>query len=177
MRDDSQELARGAAANHGLGTTTATTQVGSQRLPLVEKMGFSLGDAACNIFFQTWIAFGTIFYTDVVQLLAGSVALMFLVTKVWDALVDPVVGMIADRTETRWGKFRPYLVCGAIPFGILGVLAFTTPDLGTMGRLVYAYVTYALLMTVYSVVIPIMNRISAEDSRSYWTMADMSCDG
>ena len=118
----------------------------------MEKVGFSLGDAACNIFFQTWIIFSTIFYTDVFGLAAESVALMFLITKIWDAVVDPVVGMIADRTETRWGKFRPYLLWFAIPFGILGVLAFTTPDFGPTGRLIYAYVTYTLLMMVYSIV-------------------------
>jgi hypothetical protein len=81
---------------------------------------------------------------------AESVALMFLTTKIWDAAVDPVVGLIADRTETRWGKFRPYLLWFALPFGILGVLAFTTPGFGPTGRLVYAYATYTLLMMVYS---------------------------
>ncbi len=124
----------------------------SRRLSLVEKAGFGLGDAACNIFFQTWVIFSTIFYTDVVGLAAESVALMFLITKIWDAAVDPVVGMIADRTETRWGKFRPYLLWFAIPFGILGVLAFTTPHYSATGRLIYAYATYALLMTAYSIV-------------------------
>lgn len=121
-------------------------------LSFVEKAGFSLGDAACNIFFQTWIIFSTIFYTDVFGLAAESVALMFLITKIWDAAVDPVVGLIADRTETRWGKFRPYLLWFALPFGILGVLAFTTPGFGPTGRLVYAYATYTLLMMVYSIV-------------------------
>ncbi len=124
----------------------------SRRLSLVEKVGFSLGDAACNIFFQTWIIFSTIFYTDVFGLAAESVAVMFLVTKIWDAAVDPVVGMIADRTETRWGKFRPYLLWFAIPFGILGVLSFTTPHFGTTGRLIYAYATYTALMMAYSIV-------------------------
>ena len=127
-------------------------QDGIAPLSLVEKVGFSLGDAACNIFFQTWIIFSTIFYTDVFGLAAESVAVMFLITKIWDAVVDPVVGMIADRTETRWGKFRPYLLWFAIPFGILGVLAFTTPAFGTTGRLVYAYATYTLLMMAYSIV-------------------------
>ncbi len=124
----------------------------SRELSLVEKAGFSLGDAACNIFFQTWIIFSTIFYTDVFGLAAESVAVMFLITKIWDAAVDPIVGMIADRTETRWGKFRPYLLWFAIPFGILGVLSFTTPHFGTTGRLIYAYATYTALMMAYSIV-------------------------
>lgn len=128
------------------------TQAGSKRLSFVEKAGFSLGDAACNIFFQTWIIFSTIFYTDVFGLAAESVALMFLITKVWDAVMDPVVGMVADRTDTRWGKFRPFLLWFAIPFGILGVLSFTTPNFGGTGRLIYAYATYTLLMMVYSIV-------------------------
>ncbi len=125
---------------------------GSGRLSFVEKVGFSLGDAACNIFFQTWIIFSSIFYTDVFGLTAGSVALMFLITKVWDAVMDPVVGMVADRTDTRWGKFRPYLLWFAIPFGALGVAAFTTPQFGASGRLIYAYLTYTLLMMAYSIV-------------------------
>jgi glycoside/pentoside/hexuronide:cation symporter, GPH family len=134
------------------GAPAAAVQTGSRGLSFVEKAGFSLGDAACNIFFQTWVIFSTIFYTDVFGLAAESVALMFLVTKIWDAAVDPVVGMIADRTDTRWGKFRPYLLWFAVPFGILGVLAFTTPHLGATGRLVYAYVTYTFLMMAYSIV-------------------------
>jgi glycoside/pentoside/hexuronide:cation symporter, GPH family len=124
----------------------------SQKLSIVEKVGFSLGDASCNIFFQTWILFSTIFYTDVFGLSAKSVALMFLITKIWDAAMDPIVGMIADRTETRWGKFRPFLLWFALPFGILGVLSFTTPDFSIAGRLVYAYITYTLIMMAYSIV-------------------------
>jgi glycoside/pentoside/hexuronide:cation symporter, GPH family len=152
MQDESHERAAGGTADYDLGKAAAT-QVGSQKLSIVEKVGFSLGDAACNIFFQTWILFSTIFYTDVFRLSAKSVALMFLVTKVWDAIMDPVVGVFADRTETRWGKFRPFMLWFAIPFGILGVLAFTTPtSFGTTGRLIYAYVTYALVMMVYSIV-------------------------
>jgi glycoside/pentoside/hexuronide:cation symporter, GPH family len=144
MQNESRQVERGSAALGDLGS--------GQRLSVVEKVGFSLGDAACNIYFQTWIIFSTIFYTDVFGLAAESVALMFLVTKVWDAVFDPVVGMVADRTETRWGKFRPYLLWFAVPFGILGALAFTTPATGATGRLVYAYATYTLLMMAYSIV-------------------------
>jgi GPH family glycoside/pentoside/hexuronide:cation symporter len=118
-----------------------------------EKVGYGLGDAASSMF---WKLFGTyllIFYTDVFGISAAAVGSMFLIVRTWDALVDPVMGMIADRTETRRGKFRPYILWGAIPFGILGVFTFMTPSgLGETGRLVWAYATYSLMMIVYSVV-------------------------
>jgi len=122
------------------------------KLSIKEKVGYSLGDAASNIFFQTFILFITIFYTDVFGISAAAVGTMFLVTKIWDAVNDPMMGMIADRTNTRWGKFRPYLLWFAIPFGILGVLTFTTPDISLTGRLIYAYITYTLLMMAYTIV-------------------------
>ncbi len=152
MQDKSQRTILTATADDRPGRSAPAGHAGSHRLSLVEKAGFSLGDAACNIFFQTWIIFSTIFYTDVVGLAAEAVALMFLITKIWDAAFDPVVGMIADRTETRWGKYRPYLLWFAVPFGALGVLAFTTPHYGATGRLIYAYATYTLLMMAYSIV-------------------------
>ena len=77
---------------------------------------------------------------------------MFLITKIWDAVNDPMMGIISDRTKTRWGKFRPYILWFAIPFGIMGVLTFTTPNISTTGRLIYAYITYTLLMMLYTVV-------------------------
>jgi GPH family glycoside/pentoside/hexuronide:cation symporter len=127
-------------------------QDGTQKISLGEKIGYSLGDFASNIFFQTFILFITIFYTDVFGLSTAAIGLMFLITKIWDAVNDPMMGMIADRTETRWGKFRPYLIWFAIPFGILGVLTFTTPNFSMTGRLIYAYITYTLLMMAYTVV-------------------------
>lgn len=152
MADQSQEFTSGGEISNGLGQAAVNARAGSQKLSIVEKVGFSLGDAASNIFFQTFILFIPIFYTDVFGLSAGSVALMFLITKIWDAVNDPMMGMIADRTESRWGKFRPYLLWFAIPFGILGVLTFTTPDFSPAGKLIYAYVTYTLLMMAYTVV-------------------------
>jgi len=152
MQNESQEFPIGAAADYSLGKAPVHVRAGSQKLSVVEKVGFSFGDAASNIFFQTFILFITIFYTDVFGLSAGSVALMFLITKIWDAVNDPMMGMIADRTETRWGKFRPYLLWFAIPFGILGVLTFTTPNFSPTGKLIYAYATYTLLMMAYTVV-------------------------
>ncbi|MBN2369132.1 MAG: MFS transporter [Vicinamibacteria bacterium] len=125
---------------------------GSHKLSLKEKIGYSTGDAASNIFFQTFVLFSTIFYTDVFGLPAASVGAMFLITKIWDAVNDPIMGMIADRTETRWGKFRPYLIWFALPFGLFGVLMFTTPDLSVTGKLIYAYITYTLALMTYTVI-------------------------
>jgi GPH family glycoside/pentoside/hexuronide:cation symporter len=123
-----------------------------QKLSTGEKIGYSLGDAASNIFFQTFILFVPFFYTDVFGLSPASVSLMFLITKIWDAVNDPMMGIISDRTKSRWGKFRPYILWFAIPFGIMGVLTFTTPNISTTGRLIYAYITYTLLMMLYTIV-------------------------
>jgi GPH family glycoside/pentoside/hexuronide:cation symporter len=152
MQDESQELNIRETANKNGDKATVVGQVDSFKLSIVEKVGFSLGDAASNIYFQTLISFGTIFYTDVFGLSAKSVAVMFLISKIWDAVNDPMMGMLADRTQTRWGKFRPFLLWFAIPFGIIGSLAFTTPNFNVTGRLIYAYITYNLLLTIYTIV-------------------------
>jgi len=123
-----------------------------EKLTLKEKIGYSLGDTASNLFFQTFILFMLYFYTDVFGLSAAAVGTMFLVTRIWDAVNDPLMGMVADRTNTRWGKFRPYLLFVAIPFGIIGVLTFTTPDFDPTGKLIYAYVTYTLMMMFYTAI-------------------------
>ncbi|MBN2356879.1 MFS transporter [candidate division KSB1 bacterium] len=127
-------------------------QTQTEKLSLKEKIGYSVGDTASNLFFQTFILFITIFYTDVFGISAKAVGTMFLITKIWDAVNDPVMGMIADRTNTRWGKFRPYLLWFAVPFGIIGILTFTTPNLSASGKLIYAYVTYTLLMMFYTII-------------------------
>ena len=123
-----------------------------QKLSIKEKIGYSVGDTASNLFFQTFIYYMLFFYTDVFGITAKAAGTMFLVTKIWDAVNDPMMGMIADRTKTRWGKFRPYLIWGAIPFGVLGVLTFTTPELNSTGKLIYAYITYTFLMMAYTAV-------------------------
>ncbi|MDX1460049.1 MAG: MFS transporter [Xanthomonadales bacterium] len=124
----------------------------SERLSFTEKLGYGLGDTASNFFFQVFNIFLLYYYTDVFGLAPAAVGLMFMVTKVVDAISDPVMGIIADRTNTRWGKFRPYLLWGAVPYGILGYAMFAGPDLSETGRLVYAYVTYTLMMLAYTVI-------------------------
>jgi GPH family glycoside/pentoside/hexuronide:cation symporter len=123
-----------------------------QKLSVKEKIGYSLGDTASNLFFQTFILFLLYFYTDVFGITAKTAVTMFLVARIWDAINDPIMGMIADRTNTRWGKFRPYLIWGVIPFGVLGVLTFTTPDISLNGKIIYAYVTYILLTMTYTMI-------------------------
>ncbi len=122
------------------------------RLTIKEKVGYSLGDMASNLYFQTFVIFLPIFYTDVFGLPAAAMGTMMLVTRIWDAVNDPIMGMIADRTQSRWGKFRPYIFGFAIPIGVAGVLTFTTPELSGTAKLVYAYGTYIFLMMMYTAV-------------------------
>ena len=114
-----------------------------ERLSFKEKAGYGVGDAAANFIFQTMIIFQLAFYTDTFGITAAAAGTLFLVVRVFDAAFDPLMGVIADRTNTRWGKFRPWILWTAVPFGIMGFLAFTTPDLTPSGKLAYAYVTYA----------------------------------
>lgn len=119
-------------------------------IKLKEKIGYGFGDMASSMFWKLFGAYLMIFYTDIFGLPAAVVGTMFLVTRVWDSMFDPIVGIVADRTNSKWGKFRPYLLYLALPFGIIGILTFYTPDLGYAGKVVYAYVTYSLMMMVYS---------------------------
>jgi len=121
-------------------------------IKLQEKIGYGFGDMASSMFWKLFGAYLMIFYTDVFGLPAAVVGTMFLVTRIWDSLFDPIVGVVADRTQSRWGKFRPYLLWLAVPFGIIGVLTFTTPGWSLAARTVYAYVTYSLMMMVYSTI-------------------------
>ena len=121
-------------------------------IKLKEKIGYGLGDMSSSMFWKLFGSYLMIFYTDVFGLPAAVVGTMFLITRLWDSVSDPLMGLIADRTNTRHGKFRPYILWGAIPFGIIGVLTFTTPDLDLRGKIIYAYITYTLMMTAYTVV-------------------------
>jgi GPH family glycoside/pentoside/hexuronide:cation symporter len=124
----------------------------SGRLSVPEKIGYGLGDTASNLFFQTTIYFLLYFYTDVFGITAKTAGTMFLVTRIWDAINDPMMGAVADRTKTRWGKFRPFLLWFAIPFGIIGIAMFTTPQMSDPGKIVYAYIMYTLMMMVYTAI-------------------------
>ena len=117
-----------------------------------EKLGYAAGDTASCLYWQTFSMFLMIFYTDTFGLAPAAVGTMFLISRFWDAAIDPVMGVIADRTNTRWGKFRPWILWGTIPFMVTGVALFFTPDLSPGGKLAYAYVTYTLVMMVYTVV-------------------------
>ena len=122
----------------------------SERLSVREKIGYSLGDTAANFVFQAMMVFQLSFYTDTFGITAAAAGTLFLVVRFWDALFDPLVGIVADRTDTRWGKFRPWILWTAVPFGVMAFLTFSTPDFGPTGKLIYAYVTYILLMMVCS---------------------------
>jgi GPH family glycoside/pentoside/hexuronide:cation symporter len=125
-----------------------------QPLSFVEKAGYSCGDAAANLVFMSMILFQLNFYTDVFGLSASTAAAILLWPRLWDAIFDPVMGVLADRTETRWGKFRPWVLWTAVPWAVVMVLAYTSPDPAwgwSTGMVVaYAGITNTLLMTLYS---------------------------
>lgn len=122
-----------------------------QRLSFLEKTGYSGADAAANFVFMTMVLFQLNFYTDTFGLSAGAAAAILLWPRLWDAVVDPIVGILADRTQTRWGKFRPWILFTAVPWAVIMVLAYTTPKGWSMAAMVaYAAVTNTLLMTIYS---------------------------
>ena len=123
-----------------------------ERLSFKENFGFALGDTASNFFFQTFNIFLLYYYTDVFGIDAAVAGTMFLLTRLWDAVNDPIMGIIADRTKTRWGKYRPYLLWMAVPYGICGYLLFANPDLEGASKIVYAYVTYSMMMMAYTAI-------------------------
>ncbi len=123
----------------------------SQKLSFFEKAGYSCADSAANFVFMTMILFQTNFYTDVFGLTAGAAAAILLWPRLWDAVADPIVGILADRTETRWGKFRPWVLFTAVPWCVVMILAYTTPKGWSMGALIaYAAITNTMLMSIYS---------------------------
>jgi GPH family glycoside/pentoside/hexuronide:cation symporter len=124
----------------------------AQPIKLKEKVGYSFGDFASSMFWKLFTMFLTIFYTDVVELSPAAVGTMLLLTRIWDSINDPIMGVICDRTHTRRGKFRPYLFWVAVPFAVIGVLTFTKFNFGPGGKLIYAYVTYTLMMMVYTAI-------------------------
>jgi sugar (glycoside-pentoside-hexuronide) transporter len=122
----------------------------SKTLAFSEKFGYGLGDMAANFIFQAMMALQLNFYTDTFGLSPAQAGTMFLVVGLGMAALNPVMGVIADRTNTRWGRFRPWLLWTAVPFGVIGILTFTTPDLSISTKIIYAWVTYLLLRLVYT---------------------------
>ncbi len=124
----------------------------SPLLSFKEKVAYGFGDLASVLYWQTFMLYLVYFYTDVFIIPASVAATMFLVTRMFDGVNDPIMGMIADRTNTRWGKFRPYLLWLAVPFAISGVLVFTTPDFSESGKIIWAYTTFILIMVMYTAI-------------------------
>ncbi len=122
------------------------------KLSVKEKLGYSLGDTASHFVWDLVGFWLLIFYTDIYGLSPYLAGVIMFMGSIWDAVMDPVVGVISDRTNTRWGKFRPYLLFGAVPYAILAVMAFSTPDFGEKGKFVYALLTCLLLRTAYAFV-------------------------
>jgi len=120
------------------------------KLSIKEKVGYSLGDTASHFVWDMvgfWLLF---FYTDIYGISAAAAGTIMMIARFWDMAIDPVIGVISDRTNTRWGKFRPYILFGAVPYAVLAILTFTTPNFGEVGKLIYAGATYVLLMTAYA---------------------------
>lgn len=120
------------------------------QMPWRERISYGLGDTASNLIFQMTTLYLMYFYTDVFGLNPGAVAVVFLVARVIDAIVEPFIGVMIDRTQTKWGKCRPYFLWLAVPFSLTAVLMFLTPDFGDTGKLVYAYISYTVLGIMYS---------------------------
>ncbi|WP_277679739.1 MFS transporter [Gracilibacillus dipsosauri] len=117
-----------------------------------KRIGYGVGDLGCNLVFSTMASYLMFFYTDVFGITAAAAGTLMLVTKIIDALTDTGMGLIVDRTKTRWGQGRPYFLIGALPFAIFTVLTFIVPDFNMTGKIIWAYVTYCLLSTAYTVV-------------------------
>ena len=117
-----------------------------------EKVAYGLGDTASNIIFQTVMLFLTFFYTDIFGISPAVVGTLFLVVRVIDAVTDPIMGALTDATHTKYGSYRPYLLWLAIPFAVISVITFTTPEMDDANKIIYAFVTYTLLMLVYTAI-------------------------
>src|ERR1043165_9009975 len=131
---------------------TAPSLASADTLKTREYIGYALGDTASNFFFQTFNIFLTYYYVDVWGIAPAVLLWLLPVVRAFGVFDDVIMGLIADRTNTRWGKFRPYLLFGAIPYGICGYLMFAGPNFGPKGKIIYAAVTYALMLMSYTVI-------------------------
>ncbi|WP_343694279.1 MFS transporter [Flavobacterium sp.] len=122
----------------------------SQKLSILEKTGYGLGDFAANLIFQTLLTFLAFFYTDVYKIPAGTASIIIFTGGFIGAFFNIIMGIIADRTQTKYGKFRPWILWTALPFGIAAVLTFLTPDFGMSGKIIYTLLTYFFLVIIYS---------------------------
>ena len=119
---------------------------------LSEKIGYGFGDMSSSMFWKVFSYYLPFFYSNIFGLSLVDAGVLVLVTRIWDAVSDPMMGIIADRTQTRWGKYRPYLLFVAPLFSIAGILLFTTPDWSYGAKLIYANITYILMMTIYTAI-------------------------
>jgi GPH family glycoside/pentoside/hexuronide:cation symporter len=122
----------------------------SQKLSIGEKIGYSLGDLSANLIFQTLVTFISFYYTDAYKIPAATASTIIFSCGIIAAFFNPVMGAIADRTQSRWGKFRPWILWTSVPFGVMAMITFTTPDFGMTGKIIYAVITYFLLLILYA---------------------------
>lgn len=123
-----------------------------KKISVKEKIAYGLGDTASNIIFQTVMMFLLLFYTDIVGISPATVGTMFLAVRIIDAITDPLMGNIADKTKSKWGQYRPYLLWLALPFALISILTFTTPQFSGVAKITYAFITYTLLMIAYTAI-------------------------
>lgn len=131
---------------------SAADNTASLKLSGYERFGYGIGDFGINLYFMSAMTFLLYFYTDVLGLTPGQAAGVMLVARLVDAVTDPLMGMLAERTRSRFGRMRPWIFAGAVPLGVIAILTFTVPDLDARGRLIWAYVTYIAFGIAYTVV-------------------------
>ncbi|MFP7471159.1 MFS transporter [Niallia taxi] len=140
-----------------------------------KRIGYGAGDFACNLVFSTMASYLLFFYTDVFGISAAVAGTLMLVTKIIDAFADTGMGLLVDRTKTRWGQGRPYFIIGALPFAVFTIMTFIVPDFSMSGKILWAYITYCLLNIAYTVVnIPlntIVPRLTSDNHERNWLVS------
>lgn len=139
----------------------------NKQVPMKERISYGLGDTASNLVFTMVSTYLMFFYTDVFGLNVAAVGTLFLIARIIDAFDGPMIGVLIDRTSTKWGKSRPYFLWFSVPFGVVAVLTFMTPDLSASGKVIYAYVTYIILGIMYAAInIPLSSLLPSLTSSS-----------